>query len=83
MVTGFRPICLPFALAFAMPDRTLARIMESSNSLKTPAICKNAIHNKIVVRFPDGIVRYFWPDDVVSGAIQAVKEKNTVKNVAQ
>ena len=41
------------------------------------------IHNKIVVRFPDGIVRYFWPDDVVSGAIQAVKEKNTGKNVAQ
>lgn len=41
------------------------------------------IHNKIVVRFPDGIVRYFWPDDVASGAIQAVKEKNTGKNVAQ
>ena len=30
------------------------------------------IHNKIVVRFPDGIVRYFWPEDVASGAIQAV-----------
>lgn len=34
------------------------------------------IHNKIVVRFPDGIVRYFWPDDVASGAIQVKQNKN-------
>ncbi|MBR4539874.1 MAG: hypothetical protein IKO52_13675 [Clostridia bacterium] len=34
------------------------------------------IHNKIVVRFPDGVVRYFWPDDVASGAIQVKPNKN-------
>lgn len=34
------------------------------------------IHNKIVVRFPDGIVRYFWPEDVASGAIQVKPNKN-------
>lgn len=35
------------------------------------------IHNKIAVRFPDGIVRYFWPDDVASGAIKPeISKKN-------
>ena len=34
------------------------------------------IHNKIVVRSHDGIVRYFWPDDVASGAIQVKQNKN-------
>lgn len=37
-----RPICLPFALAFAIPERTRARIIASSNWLNTPAICKKA-----------------------------------------
>ena len=36
------PICLPLALAFAIPDRTRSRIMASSNWLNTPAICKKA-----------------------------------------
>ncbi len=34
------------------------------------------IHNKIAVKFPDGIVRYFWPEDVASGAIQIKPVKN-------
>ena len=36
------PICLPLALAFAIPERTLARIIASSSCLNTPGICKNA-----------------------------------------
>ena len=32
----------PFAFAFAIPERTLARIIASSNWLNTPAICKKA-----------------------------------------
>ena len=36
------PICLPLALAFAIPDRTRSRIIDNSNWLKTPAICKKA-----------------------------------------
>ena len=34
------------------------------------------IHNKIAVKFPDGIVRYFWPEDVANGAIQVKPVKN-------
>ena len=41
-VVGRRPICLPLAFAFAMPDLTRARIMASSSWLNTPAICRNA-----------------------------------------
>ena len=36
------PICLPLALAFAIPDRTLALHIANSNWLNTPAICKKA-----------------------------------------
>ena len=36
-VTCGLPICLPLALAFAIPDRTRVRIMASSIWLNTPA----------------------------------------------
>lgn len=42
LVVCGRPILAPFAAAFAIPERTLARIMESSSWLNTPAICKKA-----------------------------------------
>lgn len=42
VVIGGRPILAPRERAFATPERTRARIIESSNWLKTPAICKNA-----------------------------------------
>ena len=37
------PILAPLALAFAIPDLILARIMDNSNSAKMPDICKNAL----------------------------------------
>ena len=42
LLTCGRPIWRPLALAFSMPDRTLARIIASSNWLNTPAIWRNA-----------------------------------------
>ena len=42
LLTCGRPICRPLALAFSIPDRTLALIIASSNWLNTPAICKKA-----------------------------------------
>lgn len=33
------PILRPFVLAFAMPERTLSRMMRNSNSANTPLIC--------------------------------------------
>ena len=42
LVVCGRPICLPLALAFAIPDRTRSRIIDNSNWLNTPAICKKA-----------------------------------------
>lgn len=42
LVVCGRPICLPLALAFAIPDRTRSLIIASSSWLNTPAICKKA-----------------------------------------
>ena len=28
------------------------------------------VNNRIAVKYEDGIIRYFWPEDVVSGRIR-------------
>ena len=42
-VTCGLPILRPFALAFAIPERTLSRIIRNSNSANTPLICIKAL----------------------------------------